>query len=93
MASNYLLGSWVSVLYLQKQMAPVTLSANDMAHNLSPLCRAMSLRNMPRDAGDRVGTVWHFRVKERITQLIHFFPHSAYRLLKQNALSHIQPAS
>lgn len=35
--SNYLLGSWVSVLYLQKQMAPVTLSPNDMALNLSPL--------------------------------------------------------
>lgn len=48
--SYHLWSSWVSVLYLQKQMALVTLSPNGMALNLSLPCRSAALRNMPIDA-------------------------------------------
>lgn len=54
-ASDYPWASWVSVLYLQKQMALVTPSPNDMALKLSPPCRSAALRNVPADACELVG--------------------------------------
>lgn len=58
--SYHLWGSWVSVLYLQKQMALMTLSPNDMALNLSQPCRSTALRNMPVDACELAGVPQHF---------------------------------